>query len=216
MHYLSFFVVCCCFLIPDVAAFSVEIPTTTTSNRPPPQQQQQQQEHSPIIEVPRMSVNEFTTYWRKLHHDRYHQRQKSDDKQNNDHPLLTPILVTGALSSPQCEFICSQFIETAQKNNTTAIFVELQRRRRMKSKGRKLIKSKGRRRSSSRKQQQSDTATSTKSEQQLLVSTYNVSLLQAIDTIMTKSNHNDAFWCFQEGLLEDHHAVFQPIYKIVQ
>lgn len=208
MLYLSLLVVCSNFLIPEGAAFLVEIPITSTRPLsspllPPPPHQRQQQHPSNIIEVPRMSVNEFAIYWRKLHHDWYQQQQQNSEQETRsyDHQLLTPILVTDVLSSQQCEFICSQFIETAQ--NDTSIFVELQRRRRMKRKGH--VRSNDRRSSTKLRP---PTSTS-----DLL--SYNVSLLQGIDTIMTQSNHNDAFWCFQEGLLEDY-SVFQPIYELLQ
>ena len=198
------FIVGCYFLIPLlVVAFSVEIPISSLPV------QQQQHQHPTIIEVPRMSVSEFTTYWQKLHSDQ--QYKNSNHSRYYDFPLLTPILVTGALTSQQCEVICSQFIETA--HNDTSIYVDLQRRRTIKSI--EKVQSNRRRSSSSAaaaRRQRSRRANNCRSE---LRSLYNVSLVHAIDTIMMQSKHNDAFWCFQEGLLEEH-SVFESIHNMLQ
>ena len=172
-------------LVPVVAAFAVETPSVS------------RQQHPTIIEVPRMTVDEFTTYWRNLHQERPPPKN-GHDVRNYDHPLTTPILVTGVLSSGQCAEIGSLFMETAQSD--TPIFVELQRRRTVKE---GLWSSKSRRRSLMKPVRSSE------------LRSYNVSLAQAIDTILTQSHHHDAFWCFQEGLLEDHSA-FQPIHQVLK
>ncbi len=173
-------------IVPVVAAFAVEIPTLS---RP---------QHPTIIEVPRMTVDEFTTYWRNLHQERPPPKN-GHDVRNYEHPLVTPILVTDVLSSGQCAEIGSLFMETAQSD--TSIFVELQRRRTTNKE--ELRSSKSRRRSLMKPVRSSE------------LRSYNVSLVQAIDAILTQSHHNDAFWCFQEGLLEDHSA-FQPIHKVLK
>ena len=189
----GYFLISLLSVVPIASAFSVGIPSLSP----------QQQPHPPCIEVPRMSVSEFTAYWQKIHSTQQ-EHKNSKHAEYYNHPLVTPILVTGALSPLQCEEICSQFIETAQ-NDTTSIFVELQRRQ--KTKNLKQIRSNSRR---SSKRKESGRASGT-----LELRSYNVSLLQAIDTIMTQSNHDDAFWCFQEGLFEDH-SVFEPIHNILQ
>jgi hypothetical protein len=153
-----------------------------------------------------MSVSEFTLYWQKLHSDNQQLHESKNDTRYCS--LLTPILVTEALSPQQCEEIGTQIIETAQ--NDPSIFVELQRRQKISSRERKQSIDCSNGRSSMKQRQRSGRA-----NRMVELRSYNVTLLQAIDTIMTQSNHNDAFWCFQEGLLEDH-SVFQPIHVTVQ
>jgi hypothetical protein len=131
-----------------------------------------------IVEVPRLSITEFNSYWRIL--------------QRHNNTSLTPILITGALSLDRCELLCSNFLNAAQNDET----IRVQLLRRTKAKRLRQIKHQ-------------------RGDQSELIS-YNVSLLQAIDTMMTHSNHNDSFWCFEEGLLEDHSNSFQTIYNETQ
>mmetsp|Transcript_7051 Transcript_7051/g.10102 ORF Transcript_7051/g.10102 Transcript_7051/m.10102 type:complete len:549 (-) Transcript_7051:52-1698(-) len=139
--------------------------------------------------IPRIASNKFDSY-----RDYYHVMSNNDSRV--EYKYETPVLIEGAMDPSQCDQLCDSLFEIAGDT-----CVDLQRKRRgsnhtRNNNGEREIRGRKRNRKNAKKPEIA------KVEEAVLHVYPDISLKDVSEYIMD-SNHDDAIFCFCEGLLKE-------------